>query len=97
MSERSTYVTDLCTLEMAQQVAAHISKNVETATIVDVSAGRYLVAGMIRASWPGGEWECLNGLDPLPGGPRLVINCECTKPILWDLATGTWAEGILAT
>lgn len=97
MSERSTYVTDICALEMAHKVSALLAGHVSSASIVEVRPNTFLVAGMIRASWPGGEWECLDGLDAIPGGPRLVINCEATKPILWDLATGTWAEGILAT
>lgn len=96
MSERSTYVTDLCSKEMAERIATHIAGGVESAVVVEVAPERFVVTGFVRSSWPGGEYELLPS-EPLEGAPRLAINCEATKPILWDLATGTWAAGILAT
>ncbi len=85
MSWRSSFVSDVLSRVQAERVAAHIGSAVQLASIIRASDASFIVAGYINSSADGLETELLEGLPPLAGCGRLVINTEGGSVVAWNL------------
>lgn len=96
MSERSTFVSEALvyfedTDAVATALVAHL--NGFSPTIIEREPGAaYAVAGIARASYPGGEWEDFKSLPPFERDISVLIFCESGQVIRFNLKTAEFAS-----
>ncbi len=95
MSERSTFVSDsIAYFADRDAVAAALMEHLRTFSPVlcAVDGVAYAVAGVARASYPGGEYEDFILLPPFEHDVSVLINCEGGQAIRVNLKTGEFAN-----
>jgi len=96
MSERGTFVSEaLVYFQDAEAVAAALVAHLDgfSPTIIEREPGAaYAVAGIARASYPGGEWEDFKSLPPFAFGVSVLIFCDSGQVIRFNLQTGEFSH-----